>query len=295
VKNAEAVGDVGGREALVLPGTSLYPATGAAAGRQARAMERLRALSPLRPVNLQFADGAVCEMEGFETMRALRHDSTGITGMPGARKPLASELFTCLARLAVQRGARYFLFTNADITFTPEAFDRIRRGDHRAYVFTRTDVDPGSGRDVEPLIYGADVFAVDARWWLAHRSGFRPYIVGEGGWDNVYAAQLLCRAGGILLNRDPLVRHEIHEIAWRESPFSRHNGYLAALDRLHFTRWVTYVDRLTALRANAGGFAPLEAELRLQHAVFRDWKPSLGERALQAFRVGRLVLRHGWR
>jgi len=279
----------------LLLGTHLHPATGDAARRQDRAMARLREVSPMPPVNLQFTDRIDFQhMEGFETLAVLQQDSNIVTGRAGVRKPLLNELFTRLAEAAVARGARYFGFTNSDILFTPAAIDRIFSGDRVAYVFARTDFDPGTERDLQSLIYGADVFAVEAGWWLANQRRFRPYIVGEGCWDNVYTAQLLCWAGGLLLNREPLVRHESHAVVWRQSPFAQHNGYLAALDRLYFTRWVIYASRLEALRQNANGVAGLVEELRLQDDVFRKWKPTVADHVVQAIRVAKLKAR-GWR
>jgi hypothetical protein len=275
----------------LLLGTHIHPATGDAARRQARAMMCLRELSRMRPVNLQFADrAALQEFDGFDTLAVLTADSNTITGQPGVRKPLVSELFTALARTAVKRGTRYFSFTNSDILFTPAAIARLQQGDRTAYVLARGDFEAGTESDRPPLIYGTDVFVVEAAWWLSHSHRFRPYIVGEGCWDNVYTAQLVCWAGGLLLNREPLVRHEIHPVVWRESPFAKHNGYLAALDRMYFTRWVTYAERLTGLREAAGGLADEATELGLQDDAFRNWKPTLADRVLQSLRVAKLAL-----
>ncbi|MDZ4685102.1 MAG: hypothetical protein SH850_08420 [Planctomycetaceae bacterium] len=276
----------------VLLGTHIHSATGDAARRQIRAMTGLRDLCPMTPVNLQFADRVnLQELDGFDTLAVLQQDSNSVTGQPGVRKPVVSELFTRLAEAAVQRGARYFGFTNSDIVFTPAAIDRIQQGDRPAYVFARTDFEPGTEQNTRSLIYGTDVFAVDASWWLSHRRRFRPYIVGESCWDNVYTAQLLCWAGGLLLNREPLVRHEAHPAVWRKSPFAEHNGYLAALDRLYFTRWAIYADRLEKLRLAAGGLADERDESRLQDEVFRDWKPTVANHVLQTLRLAKLKTR----
>ncbi len=78
---------------------------------------------------------------------------------------------------------------------------------------------------------------------------------------------------------------------WRQSPFAKHNGYLAALDRMYFTRWVIYADRLAQLRTAANGLADETAELRLQEEVFRDWKPTVADHVLQALRVAKLETR----
>ena len=275
----------------LLVGTQIHAAEGDAQRRQLRAMARLREFCRWPLVNLQFRDGNLQEFDGFETHRVLGQDSVRLTGRQGRRKPIVSEMFTYLAAAAIQRDLRYFVFTNSDIIFTAEALERILAGDHDSFVYSRTDVDPATGVDQQPLIYGADVFAVDARWWLTHHAKFRAYVVGENAWDNVYAAQLLCWSGGRLLNRDPLVRHEAHAIVWQSSPFAAHNAYLAGLDRMYFTRWVRYIRRLEALRAAANGLAAVDAELRLQDEVFARWKPAVTDRMLQAMRVAKLKLR----
>ena len=252
-------------------------------------MTCLREVSPTTPVNLQFADRQdFQEFEGLDTLAVLRQDSNTLTGQPGPRKPVVSELFTCLAEAAVERGLRYFGFANSDILFTPAAIERLQYADRGAYVFARTDFESGTERDVHSLIYGTDAFIVEASWWQSHCQRFRPYIVGESCWDNVYTAQLLCWAGGLLLNREPLIRHEGHPAVWRQSPFGKHNGYLAALDRMYFTRWVIYAERLAQLRTAANGPAAETAELRLQDEVFRDWKPTVADHLLQALRVAKL-------
>lgn len=273
----------------LLFGSHIHPATGEAARRQDRAMACLREICPTVPVNLQFADRVnLQECPGFDTLAVLRQDSIAVTGRAGVRKPLVSELFTRLAEVAVERGARYFGFINSDILVTPAAIERLQRGDRLAYVFARTDFEKDTEPDSPPLIYGTDAFVVDAAWWLLHRRRLRPYVVGEGCWDNVYTAQLLCWASGLLLNREPLVRHEAHAVLWRHSPFAEHNGYLAALDRMYFTRWVTYAERLETLRRAAGGLAPEQAELRLQEVVFHGWTPTPADHVLQALRVAKL-------
>ena len=75
-------------------------------------MTCLRELSLTTPVNLQFADRRdFQEFEGFDTLAVLRQDSNSLTGQSGARKPVVSELFTCLAEAAVRaRGALLRLY-----------------------------------------------------------------------------------------------------------------------------------------------------------------------------------------
>ena len=276
----------------LLVGTQIHPAEGESRRRQRCAMERLREVCRWPLLNLQFRDrGDLQELDGFETLAVLEDDSVGVTGRTGRRKPIVKEMFTRLADVAVQRGLRYVVLTNSDIIFTADAVDRVLAGDRSSFVFSRTDVDAADGHDLQPLIFGTDVFAVEARWWLAHQSRFRNYVIGENAWDNVYAAQLLCWSGGLLLNREPLVRHEAHPIVWTTSPFAEHNAYLAGLDRMYFTQWVRYVRGLESIRANARGFAALDEELRLQDEAFWSWKPGVADRVLQALRVVKMEVR----
>ena len=255
-------------------------------------MGRLREVCRWPLLNLQFHDrGDLQEFEGFETLAVLEHDSPRVTGRSGRRKPIVKEMFTRLAEAAVQRGLRYFVVSNSDIIFTPGAIDRVLAGDRASFVFSRTDVDAATGRDLQPLIYGADVFAVEARWWIAHQSRFRGYVIGENAWDNAYAAQLLCWSRGLLLNREALVRHEAHDVVWTSSPFAGYNAYLAGLDRMYFTQWVRYVRRLESIRSAASGLGAIDDELRLQDEAFWSWKPGVADRVLQALRVVKLEMR----
>ncbi len=88
---------------------------------------------------------------------------------------------------------------------------------------------------------------VSVQWWQRNRSRFRPYILGEACWDNVYTAVMMCHSDGVLLNRDPLILHERHAAAWRDTtPEARYNGLLAALDARYFDLWSQYWHRLEA-------------------------------------------------
>src|SRR5215218_7951025 len=110
----------------MLVGTHVHPAAGEAARRQRRALTALREVSPIAPINLQFADRRdLQEVDGLETLSVLQQDSNGITRRAGIRKPIVSEMFTRLAELAASRGVRYFAFSNLDIVFTPAAFECV--------------------------------------------------------------------------------------------------------------------------------------------------------------------------
>ncbi len=276
---------------LVL-GIQAYPASGDAGRRQQDAVAALRTLRGVDLVNLQFSrTERRLAPEGLVTLDTLGLDSTTVTGEAGRQKPVVSEVFDRLAAYAESRGRRYFAFLNSDIVVTPAAVDTIVRSGRDAIVFSRMDVERGSGRELGINVYGTDMFAVDAAWWRRHRAIFRPYVVGEPYWDNVYTAQLLCRGNAVLLNRGALIVHEQHDAAWGDSPFTAHNGFLAALDSLYFTRWAAYVDAL--LRARASGASDAE-ELALQDRIFR-WPPGALARLTHVGREIKARARHRMR
>jgi len=265
----------------ILLGVNAFDARGEGGRRQAQALATWRQLRDVKLANLQWADD-VYELEGFQTYPVLTADSRTVTGHPGRRLPLVSECFDRLAQLAREQGVRWFGYSNGDISITQAAVDLVLKGEHQGYAFCRTDFDPETGEDVEMVTAGIDVFVIDVEWWRQNSSRFRAYIGGETIWDNVYTAVLLAHADAILLNRDPLVRHERHAPAdWRNSPFARYLNYLAALDRPYFTLWATYFYRLMDLRRRG---ATAQEEMALQREVFSH-KATVPERALQAARV----------
>ena len=129
------------------------------------------------------------------------------------------------------------------------------------------------------------------RWWAANRTRFRPYIAGEGGWDNVYTAVLLCHGDAVLENRRPLVRHEIHPPGPMPSPqFGEYVRMLCALDARYFSLWCRYWDGLLRLRTAKAG---ADEEAAWAREVF-VWKPTPGERLFQAGRNVKARLRYRW-
>jgi hypothetical protein len=265
---------------LLLLGTHAYPASGEAAVRQDAALDALRQLRGVRLVNVQFAD-APFVVAGFDTRADLVRDSRTVTGREGPRKPIATDLFDSLAAAAVEAGARRFAFANADVVVSQALVDRVAGGRHQAVLAARTDVDPADGREVGVNLEGVDVFVVETDWWRGNRRRFRPYLAGEPVWDNVYAAQLLCHADGVLLTDAGLARHTAHPTAWTRSPFGRYVQLLVALDAPYFSIWCRYHWELTRLRAAGGSEAD---ERALQQAIFR-WAPSWNDRVVHAGRA----------
>ena len=244
----------------VLVGMNFFPATGAAARRQARAMAALKALGRAACVNVQWTDERF-EVAGIPTIATLRRDARTVTGRPGPRKPIVSDILDALAPLARDRGCRYFLHTNADIEIAPAALARIEDEGRDGYAFTRTDVDPDTGADLGAMLFGVDAFAFDVSWWERHRSRFRAYIAGEPVWDDVYTAVLLSHSNGQFVTSEGLIRHERHETTWTAGPYAAYTALLAALDRPYFSLWAVFHAELTALRA-AGADAAAEEALR---------------------------------
>jgi hypothetical protein len=270
-------------------GVNIYPASREAAGRQDKANRSLRALHGVELINLQFRNKQTLQTrKGFDTLCVLEKDSTTVTGRPGACKPIVSEIFDVLAKEAFKRGCRYFAFANSDIEVTQRAVDFIFDSDSECYVFSRMDYDRVSGQDLRISIWGVDCFVIDASWWIKNRRRFRGFILGEMAWDNTYASILMCHSQCLLLNRDPLIRHEHHAIGWTESPFAAFNGYLAALDARYFSLWCGYIKRLEALR---NGCTLGEDELQLQKHAFQ-WSSTPGQRLKHVARSCRAHWRH---
>jgi hypothetical protein len=276
--------------ASILLGTHTFAAAGHGARRQAAGVASLSALDGVEVVNVQFAEHPH-HLEGLRTLAVLRGSSVGITGRQGPMKPLMSEIFDALGIEAAARGLPWFCFTNADIIFGQRAIDWILSAPGDAVVLSREDFDGDTGQAAGIELAGIDVFAVSTAWWAGHRRLFRPYLAGDGVWDNVYTAVLLCHARGVIGNRLALVRHERHSRGpMASTEFGEYTRFLSALDAPYFSLWCRYWAGLTALRASA---ATEERERAWAAEVFA-WNPSLFDRALQAARAVKAQVRYAW-
>lgn len=306
----------------VLIGLHLYDTDPVSLPRQRRAVGALDALRGVQVVNLQFEGATPISFGEIEPLAVLRLDSTHATGIAGRRKPLTREVFDVLAGEAARRGLTYFAYINNDILVRRSAIDLVRAERRQAYVFSRGEIDqataerlvsgrgtmdttrtsassPELSREVAPsmMTAGQDMFVIAVDWWARHRGRFRHYALGEGCWDNVYTAILMCHSDGLLLNREPHILHETHVNVWHAAtPAACWNGMLAALDARYFSLWCEYWVRLEALRSES---ASIDEEQALRDTLLR-WRPSTWEAALQ---VGRSVkarsryrrLRRTWR
>ena len=274
----------------ILVGTHTYRASGDALRRQEASVASLLTLGTDDVVNVQFAEGAHVA-DGLVTLETLRLDSNGVTGRRGPRKPIVSEVLDALAREAERRGCSHFCFANGDILVRPEAMAAVLGSSHDAWVFSRQDFDRATGVPTKMEIAGTDVFAFTVAWWRAKRRLFRSYILGEGGWDNIYTALVLCHGRGYLENRRPLVWHESHPPGPMPSPhYGQYIRRLAALDAGYFALWCRYWDGLVRLRSAGAS----EAD---EMALLRDtfvWRPTLFEHAVQAGRRAKADLRYRW-
>lgn len=247
----------------VLLGAHLYDANAAAAKRQTDAARANAALAGVDFLNVQPARNPL-QHEGIETLAVLERDARDLVGFHGRPTPIASDLCDALAGAARRRGLRYFALINGDIIVSSQAIDRIVREGRDGYVFSRIDVDD-SGRDLELMLYGVDLWAFDVDWWDAHRHRFRPYVVGGPCFDNVYTAIMLAHGNGFIENRVGEIRHVAHERAWATGPYERYNFYLAALDAPYFSMWARYIGSLEALRR---GVSSAEQEAAMQQRTF---------------------------
>ena len=274
----------------VLLGTHFHPGDAGALERQARAMDAVRELRDVATVDLQWAAGPD-KRPWIRTLPALRQDSimlTRITGRAGRPKPVAREVFDVLADLAAQGGHRYFLFFNSDIVVTQAAVDRVLREGRDAYAFSRLDAGGPDAAAPTIMTYGLDAFAVDVGWWRANRRRFRPYILGEALWDNVYGAVCMAHGRGVIENRHGEVQHERHTRAWGGSPFAAYNGLLAALDGRYFSLWVHYHDALLAARQRGAS----DTDERTLAADQFAWRPSVAAACRQMVTDARARVRY---
>lgn len=263
----------------LLLGTSISGRAGDTARRESSAQASLKALIDAKlaeAVDLLFADE--CTSAGtIPSLACLTLDARGMTGLPGPRKPIVSEMLDVLAAEAGRRGIRRIAVVNGDIVVTPAAIDRLSSIDAPFVAISR--VDTGAGQPEAPMIYGVDLVAVDAAFWARARRLFRAYILGEEIWDNVYTSIGLCH-GGVLLNRDRLILHERHETAKTRLPYARYVHLLASRDRAYFTRWCTYIAGLEALAVRGGS---ADEALALSRSVFVP--PSAVEHGLDVARA----------
>jgi hypothetical protein len=253
-----------------------YPSNTLVTRRNAAGLASLLRLDNIRVVNVQTAD-PLLHVHGVPTLAVLERDSMSVTGVQGPKKPIIVDIFDGAAREAKRGGERYFAFANSDIEVSQEAIDLVLAQGRQAYVFARLDYDAVTRQAIGLETAGSDMFVLDVDWWVANRSRFRDYILGERTWDNVFSSIILCHSDGLLLNRDALIRHERHPSGAADSPYAAYTQFLAALDRPYFTLWAEYYWHLVPLRAQN---ASAEAEEEVSQRTFR-FQPGLRARALQ--------------
>jgi hypothetical protein len=150
------------------------------------------------------------------------------------------------------------------------------------------DIAPGTGEEIGMFHGGQDCFVVRTEWWFANRSRFRPYVIGEAFWDNIYTSVALAHARCVLFNRVGYIRHEDHPRVWTASPFASYNRFLASRDTLYLNLWHDYMRRLTLGRER---HASEEEELKLQKECF-VLAPSAAARLWQKGRSVKAYLRY---
>jgi hypothetical protein len=276
--------------ARILIGTHTFAARGDGTRRQAACIASLKPIDRVQIVNVQFARDPH-HAEGIETLAVLRNTSNGLTGRAGPMKPDVSEIFGALAATATRRGIPLFCFTNGDIIFTRQAVDWMLSAPKDTFVISRENFDGATGASRGMELSGTDAFAMTTRWWQANARRFRRYLLGEPGFDNVYTAIMMCHSDGVIENRRPLIRHELHQAGPLPSPhFGEYIRLLCALDAQYFTIWCRYWDGLNRLRACDAGE---EEEVAWAHAAF-TWKPSRREAVTQRARNAKAYARYWW-
>lgn len=270
----------------LLIGTHFYQGGPEEMRRQARVMDALGRIQGIAIVDLQWS-GQPAKRTWIQTLPALRQSSTTTTQHAGRVKPLVREMFDALADAAADIGSRHFVFFNADCLLTEPAIECVRSGGHQVFAFSRTNHD-AAGVELGVYAKGLDAFGCEVEWWRAHRQRFRPYIVGERSWDNVYGAIAMCHGDAVVLNREALLLHEAHPIVWGSGPFDLYNRFLTALDFRYFRMWGEYYHRLLDARARGSSD---DEERAIAREVFR-WRPSIREAVVQQGRDVKARLRY---
>ena len=250
--------------------------------RQQRAVAALNRLNGVEAVNVQFRQKPWAMFSGIETMPVLDQDSFATAGPGDRRKAITREVFDVFASVAESRGHAYFAYINSDIVVLPATVETVEREMKQTYAISRHDVSSINDRHGATLLTtGLDMFVISIEWWKRHRRRFRPYVVGNACWDNVYTAIMMCHSDGIILNRDPLILHVRHPAVWHDATVTaRYNGFMAALDARYFSLWCEYWDRLQQLRARQ---ATAAEERALRDEVF-VWRPSAARAVRQSIR-----------
>ena len=153
---------------MIVVGSRFYASDEHGNGRQARARAALLRMRDVIAVNLQYVDETL-RPDGFLTLPLLTQDSCTVTGAPGTRMPIVSEMLERLADVAAGRGCRAFMFVNADIQVTQQAVDWVAAGRYDAFAFSRADIDPATGACAGMMITGIDAVAFDLDWWRRDR------------------------------------------------------------------------------------------------------------------------------
>jgi hypothetical protein len=275
----------------ILLGTNYYEAGADEDRRQLQSALHLSALSDVAPANLQWHDEPYERLaQHVRTVSVLRRDAREATGYNGRRKPLATEVFDALAKIARVDGHHYFGFLNADILVTQQAVDAILSGGRETYVFSRTDID-SQGQPLGLMLYGMDMFVCRVDVWPGVRRKLRPYIIGEQCFDNVYTAVMMSESDGAVVNRAGCILHERHESRWRNNdPYGEYNYFLASLDSRYFSMWVAYCERLIGARRQGASEADEEA---IAKEAFM-WRRSVAASSVQMGRQLKARFRH-WR
>lgn len=251
--------------------------------RQHEAIEVLKGLRNVQAIDLQFR-GATGGAGPIETVATLELDARKVSGLQGRPKPVLSEIFDTLAFQAQLRGCRTFCFINSDILLTQAAVDLILTGERESWLFSRMEYEPPGRSNPVLQLMGIDMFALDVEWWWENRSRFRPYILGDYLWDNIYTAIILSHSNGLLLDDQAWIWHERHEnVSSSSSPYAPFLQMLAGCDSLYFSKWAVYHHHRLALRA-AG--KPRAEEIALQQSVFGR-TPGKWEKRVQRLRAWR--------
>lgn len=296
---AEAVLRQGGAAAVApLPGKALLALAAFAAkapDMAARQQACLRTLEPLGALGLEVAipclevevDDVRAAFPGVRVEPRLTHRADQRLGVPGRPKPFVDEYFDAACDMAVASGLAWFGFANSDLLFAPELAaelgDAMARGEE-AVVVSRTELSrlDAEGKPIPGYLEfaGYDAFFCRTDWWRAHRRRFSPYIIGERGWDDAYAAVLLTHARCRLLWRPGLLWHPEHERRWNleDTAYGDWNmGLYSGRDVAYARRFEAFIEDVLALETKR--LPQGEALTAAINRNFRDIPEIVGDQA----------------
>jgi len=222
-------------------------------GQSERQQESVKSISNLMksdiiPLNICYTD-EFSQPPGWQVAPLLKRSSNLELKIDGKRKPFVTDLFDIASEWAQQKHINWFALSNSDIIFTARLIDEVRRllkEGFETIAISRFDiesVDPDTKTFSGQLeIKGYDIFVLKTDWWRKNHKLFQPYIFGEIGWDNAFAAIMASHSKFHILQSDNLCYHFTHQKTWLTGPYTDYNMSLYnGPDRNYTDKYMAFI------------------------------------------------------